>query len=74
MTTQTLLALAPSFPDTPVSWTRSIRETRAKVQPANADETRARHDVISDMLDENTAPLASNTDAYTMMLVNLCRF
>lgn len=74
MTTQTLPALAPSFTDTLASWMRSIRIPRTKSQPATADETRARRDFICDMLDENTAALASETDIHTMMLVYPCRF
>ena len=74
MTTQTLPALAPALKDTLASWMRSIRIPRTKSQPATADETRARRDFICDMLDQNTAALASETDIHTMMLVYPCRF
>lgn len=74
MTHTAFPALAPSFTGTLASWMSSFRQPRTPVASPSPDETRARREFIRDMLDENTAALASETDVQTMMLVYPGRF
>lgn len=74
MTSQTFTAAPISLGDMFTTWLRDFRSTDVRETRVTPEETRARRDFISEMLETNPGALTSETDMQTMMLVYPCRF
>lgn len=74
MTSHAPITAPMSFGDMFTAWLGTFRNTDTRPSKVTPAETSARRDFICEMLDQNTAAFASETDVQTMMLVYPCRF